>query len=144
LPTLLLAAKKKQLPNLVNGAISRDFVFIDDVCKAFGAVIARAPQLKRGTVYNIGSGTRTSLADLVSLAQDVFDIPGKPAWESMPNRHWDHSDWFSNPTKANTELSWQAGTSLRDGLLATMSWLEGNASAVIDGQKSSVIHSSTP
>jgi polyisoprenyl-phosphate glycosyltransferase len=144
LPTLLLSAKEKRFPKLVNPSISRDFVFIDDICKAFGAVIARAPSLKRGTVFNIGSGTRTSLADLVSLAQNVFDIPGQPVWGSMPNRHWDHSDWFSNPTRANSELSWQAGTSLRDGLSATMRWLEDNASVVVDGQKSSVIHSSTP
>lgn len=144
LPKLLLCAKEKRLPNLVDPAISRDFVFVDDVCKAVDALIERVSRLKRGDVYNIGAGTRVSLADLISVVQTTFDVPGKPIWGSMPNRRWDHTDWFSNPSKAKADLGWRATTSLRDGLMATMRWLEDNPATVTDGQRSSVIASTTP
>jgi dolichol-phosphate mannosyltransferase len=139
LPRLLLCAKEKKLPDLVNPNISRDFVHVDDVCNAFTTLIDKAHQLRRGEVYNIGTGTRTSLADLVSLTQRAFHVPGEPAWGSMPNRHWDHSDWFSNPTKARNDLGWQATTSLEQGLLSTMRWIDGNSAAVVEGQQTSVL-----
>jgi polyisoprenyl-phosphate glycosyltransferase len=138
-PQMLLRAIEKRFPALVNPTISRDFVFVDDVCEAIQRVIEKAAGLRRGEVYNIGTGIRTSLADLALLVQSVFQVPSAPVWGSMPDRRWDHSDWFSNPTKAKTALSWQAATTMRDGLASTMRWLETNPQAVVDGQRASVV-----
>jgi dolichol-phosphate mannosyltransferase len=138
-PQLLLRAAEGKFPPLVNPNISRDFVYVADVCKAIEAVIENAGRLKRGEVYNIGTGTRTSLADLVAVVKTTFDVPQEPDWGTMPNRAWDHAEWFSNPAKARADLSWQGTTRLRDGLSATMRWIDANPELVTEGQRTTVI-----
>lgn len=138
-PRLLLGAQQRTWPPLVNPAISRDFVFVDDVCRAVEAVINQSQSLRPGEIYNIGTGARTTLGELVSLVRSTFDISAEPEWGSMPNRSWDHPDWFSDPRKAKRDFGWAASLSLRDGLLATMRWLEANPDVVAEGQQSSVL-----
>jgi dolichol-phosphate mannosyltransferase len=56
----------------------------------------------------------------------------------MPDRHWDHKDWYSDPSKARRELAWSAQTSLTDGLRQTMHWMEQNSELVREGERHSV------
>jgi nucleoside-diphosphate-sugar epimerase len=138
MPRLLLKAREKDLPPLVNPSISRDFVYIDDVARAFEAVIDRAERLRPAQIYNIGAGARVTLEELVAVARTTFGIVKAPAWGSMADRHWDHSDWFSNPRKAQADLGWTATTSLVGGLTATMRWMESHAELVQEGQQNSI------
>ncbi|HEX4447773.1 MAG TPA: NAD-dependent epimerase/dehydratase family protein [Polyangiaceae bacterium] len=138
MPRLLLKARENDLPPLVNPAISRDFVYVDDVSRAFEAVIERAERLRPGQVYNIGAGARVTLQDLVAVARSAFAIAKSPEWGSMADRHWDHADWYSDPRKAGAELGWAARTPLVDGLRETMRWMEAHPELVRDGRQSSV------
>ncbi|HKQ69881.1 MAG TPA: NAD(P)-dependent oxidoreductase [Polyangiaceae bacterium] len=137
-PRLLLEAKEKRLPPLVNPAISRDFVHIDDVCRAVMQVVERASVIRKGEIYNVGTGIRTSLSDLVTLVRRQFHISDEPAWGSMPDRRWDHADWFADPSKARKDLGWAAAVSLSDGLASTMKWIDENPEIVLQGQRKSV------
>jgi nucleoside-diphosphate-sugar epimerase len=139
MPRLLLAARENSFPPLVNPAISRDFVFVEDVCRAVEAIVHPAGALRPGEVYNIGSGVRTSLGELVALVQSAFGVPSEPVWGSMPNRAWDHQEWYADPRKAERDLGWKASMSLRDGLIATRRWLDDNPELVSEGQKSTVL-----
>ena len=56
----------------------------------------------------------------------------------MPDRHWDHRDWFSDPGKARRELGWSAQTSLADGLRQTMAWMRAHPELVREGERHSV------
>lgn len=139
IPRLLLGAREQTFPALVNPAISRDFVFVDDVCRALDSLVAKAPSLRPGEIYNIGTGVRTSLGDLVSLVRSTFDVASEPQWGSMPNRSWDHQDWYADPRKAKRDLAWSASVTLREGLGANMRWLASNPDLVTEGQSSSVL-----
>jgi nucleoside-diphosphate-sugar epimerase len=139
MPRLLLAARENGFPPLVNPAISRDFVFVEDVCRAVEAIVHRATALRPGEVYNIGTGVRTSLGELVTLVRSVFGVASEPVWGSMPNRAWDHPEWYADPRKAERDFAWKARVSLRDGLIATRRWLDENPDLVREGQKSSVL-----
>jgi dolichol-phosphate mannosyltransferase len=123
-PKLLLKAAQGELPPLVNPRISRDFVFVDDVARAVECLFERAGQLPKGDVYNIGTGDCTTLEKLVALTRQLFDVAQAPQWGSMPDRHWDHPDWYANPAKAKAALGWTAQTSLAEGLKATMRWMK--------------------
>jgi nucleoside-diphosphate-sugar epimerase len=138
MPRLLLKAQSKELPPLVNPAISRDFVYVDDVSRAFECVLERADQLSSGQIYNIGAGQRVTLEDLVAVARQTFGIARQPEWGSMPDRHWDHRDWYADPSKAQRELGWSARTSLAEGLRQTMSWLTTHPELVREGERHSV------
>ncbi|HET6281915.1 MAG TPA: NAD-dependent epimerase/dehydratase family protein [Polyangia bacterium] len=139
IPALLLQAREGRYPPLVNPQISRDFVFVDDVTRAFEAILERAPQLRPGDVFNIGTGTRTTLADLTSAVRELFHLEVEPVWGTMPNRSWDHSAWYADPRKAAAQLGWQATTSVRDGLAATMRWIEQNPALVAEGREKTVL-----
>lgn len=90
------------------------------------AVLARADRLERGEVYNIGTGECTTLETLIELARKTFGIRAEPSWGSMPDRRWDHADWYANPAKAQRDLGWAAALRLREGLEKTMNWVEAH------------------
>jgi dolichol-phosphate mannosyltransferase len=139
IPRLLLSAREQTFPSLVNPAISRDFVFVEDVCRAVESLVEKAPSVRRGEIYNIGTGARTTLGELVGLVRSTFHVASEPRWGTMPDRAWDHPDWYADPRKAKRDLGWSASVALQDGLSSTMRWLESNPELVIEGQRSSVL-----
>ncbi|MGH3008142.1 MAG: NAD-dependent epimerase/dehydratase family protein [Gaiellaceae bacterium] len=124
-PSLLTAALTRRLPPLAAPDTARDFVFVQDVAAAFTAAARHAAGGGSG-VFNIGSGTQTTLADLVETVRRLFDVPGEPEWNSLPARAWDTDVWVSQPRRAAEELGWRATTALEAGLLATAEWLQGS------------------
>jgi nucleoside-diphosphate-sugar epimerase len=139
IPTLLSHAREGHFPPLVNPNISRDFVYVADAVRAFEAVLSHAPQLKPGELFNVGSGIRTTLAELVQLVRELFAIHAEPAWGSMPERSWDHPAWFANPAKAARVIDWRSTTSLRAGLTENARWLDGNQALVAEGRTKTVL-----
>lgn len=137
-PRLLTHARKGGFPPLANKSISRDFVYIDDVCAAFRSVVERAPLLKRGDVFNIGTGLRTTLEEIVTRVREHFRMKDEPVWGSMADRKWDHPDWYSNPEKALDRLGWKGTTSLADGLDKTARWMEAHPGLVSASEANTV------
>lgn len=123
IPKLLMHAQDRKLPPLVHPDISRDFIHTADVCHAFKQLMCQASTVARGEIFNIGSGSKTTLGELVEIARREFDISNEPQWGSMPNRHWDHPDWYANPQKACDHFGWSAQTSLAKGLRSTIEWM---------------------
>jgi polyisoprenyl-phosphate glycosyltransferase len=125
IPQLIEKSRHGKLPNFVSPDISRDFVHISDCVEAFldGALNLK-PEF-RGKSYNIASGIKTTMKDLVDVAKTEFNIAETPDWGSMPNRKWDLSEWYGDPTEANKDLGWQAKTSLANGLRQYFHWQEG-------------------
>jgi polyisoprenyl-phosphate glycosyltransferase len=123
LPTLVKKAIEGDLPALVDGRTSRDFIYIDDVCEAFILAAAKMQPGMYGESFNIGSGTKTTIGELVETARVIFGVEKKPNFNSMEGRRWDLPDWYSNPSKAKRELSWSATTSLEVGLQLTSDWV---------------------
>jgi nucleoside-diphosphate-sugar epimerase len=139
IPNLLSHAREGRFPPLVNPNISRDFVYVADAVQAFEAVLMHASELKPGEVFNVGSGLRTTLSELVQLVRELFRVRAEPAWGSMPDRSWDHPAWFADPAKATRVIGWRSATSLRAGLSASARWLEDNPALVAAGRAQSVL-----
>lgn len=123
IPNLLLKAGQGQFPELVNSDISRDFVFITDVCEAFIQAAAQLRPEMYGASFNIGTGVATTIRELAYLAKDIFAIPVEPEFGSMPQRKWDLVNWFSDPSKAARVFDWRAKVSLADGLKLMQPWI---------------------
>jgi polyisoprenyl-phosphate glycosyltransferase len=125
IPQLIEKSRQGKLPNFVSPDISRDFVHISDCVEAFldGALNLK-PEF-RGKSYNIASGIKTTMKDLVDVTKAEFNISETPDWGSMPNRKWDLADWYGDPTEANKDLGWYAKTSLANGLRQYFHWQEG-------------------
>lgn len=110
---------------VVDPEVARDFVHVDDVCEAFIRAAA-APGARPGRVYNVGSGSPTTLRQVVETAQRVLQVEAEPKWGTMPRRSWDTNVWYSNPAAIQAELGWKAATPLEAGFRETVEWLRAD------------------
>lgn len=60
---------EKELTIFGNGEQTRDFVYIEDVVNAL--LLIATSDKSRGQVYNVGTGSRITLNDLVKLSQEI-------------------------------------------------------------------------
>jgi dolichol-phosphate mannosyltransferase len=116
-------ANQGELPPFVDAQTSRDFVYIDDTCRAFIMAAAQMNPNLYGQIFNIGSGHKTTIGDLAQLVKQEFAIGLEPQFGTMEGRRWDMPDWFANPNKAKQVLNWYTTTPLNAGLRATANWV---------------------
>jgi len=124
IPALVREGIAGKYPSLVNPEISRDFVYVDDACEAFIDTALNLKPADYGESFNIGSGQKTTIRDAASAAAELFKLKGQPAFESLPGRAWDVSNWFANPQKAKARLGWEAKVSFAQGLKKTADWYQ--------------------
>lgn len=128
-PNLVREALRGKLPPFVDPRTSRDFVHVDDVCAAFvTTAVQMRPQLY-GESFNIGSGTKTTIAELAELTRQAFSVTEEPRFGTMEGRAWDLPDWYADPRKARDVLGWQATIGLEDGLRSSAQWVAGLSEA---------------
>lgn len=60
---------EKELTIFGNGEQTRDFVYVEDVVNAL--LLIATSDKSRGQVYNVGTGSRITLNDLVKLSQEI-------------------------------------------------------------------------
>ncbi|OIP00481.1 MAG: hypothetical protein AUJ98_08035 [Bacteroidetes bacterium CG2_30_33_31] len=123
LPVVISKARKGEFPALVNPQVSRDFIYIDDVLKAFIMAALKINSLS-GEALNIGSGKKTTILVLANTIKEIYKIKSNPNFGIMPNRKWDLTDWYSNPSKAENLLNWHAEIPLKDGIQKVGKWQE--------------------
>jgi len=111
--------KLKKTPDklevLGTGKQSRDFVYVSDMVNALikAATIPEAA----GQVFNIGTGTTTSVAELARMIVDILGLKkvdiyfkGGQAWAG------DMDITLANNSKAVNTLQWKPQVNLREGL----------------------------
>ena len=122
-PTFIYKAiKGLPLPLENRGVATRDFIYVEDICRG---LIACALRGTPGDVYNLASGTEISI---LRLAQLINRIAGNPAGiEHLPPRAWDHSGKrFGSTEKARETLGFVVGVPLQEGLETTVAWTREN------------------
>jgi dolichol-phosphate mannosyltransferase len=123
-PNLVAKALDGKFPPFVNAEISRDYVYVDDVCDAFIMAAAKMSPDIYGESFNIGSGRHTTMGDLAAVTAETFHIAEAPVFGSMQGRQWDLADWYASPAKAEKSLGWRAETSLPQGLQNMAAWIK--------------------
>jgi polyisoprenyl-phosphate glycosyltransferase len=122
IPKLIESVRQHKLPNFVSKDISRDFVYMSDCVEAFiDSALKLSPEI-RGKSYNIASGVKTTIGDLVEICRKEFGIKEEPSWGSMENRAWDLAEWYGDPSEAKKDLGWEAKTPLNQGLRQYFDW----------------------
>ena len=106
-------SEKAPLEIFGDGTQTRDFVHISDVIQAFYCAI-RNIEAKRGNVYNIGSGSATSINELAALLLSVkgkdLQLIHKPALEG------EIKDSKADISLAENDIGYSPQMSLSDGL----------------------------
>ena len=122
-PTFVFRALKHEALPVQNGGIAtRDFIYVEDIVRG---LIAAALEGEPSAVYNLASGTETTILE---LAETINELAGNPTPIDMaPAREWDHSGKrFGDPSKARTEIGFAAQVPLREGLERTVEWTREN------------------
>ncbi len=134
LPRLVQYALTGSFPPLASASVVRDFVYVDDAVEAYvrAATTALAGSLADpGLVVNIGSGTSTTLAELVEAARRVFGVKALARFGEHPGREWDTIVWVSNPGRAADAIGWRTTTSLDAGLARLGEWFRSKDFAAV-------------
>jgi nucleoside-diphosphate-sugar epimerase/glycosyltransferase involved in cell wall biosynthesis len=121
IPSLIRHGVEGSYPEFVNPAISRDFVYVDDVSEAFIDTALNLGPADFGESFNIGTGRKTTIGEVAAIARDQFKIAAEPSF-TMPDRLWDVSDWYANIEKARNDLGWSPHTDFTEGLRKTTEW----------------------
>jgi UDP-glucose 4-epimerase len=118
-PTFVYKALKGEaLPIEAEGTASRDFIYVDDIVRG---LLLCASDGAPGDVYNLASGTETSILQLATM---INELTGNVTpVQFMPRRDWDRSGKrFGSTAKARQELGFESRVPLRDGLTRTIAW----------------------
>jgi len=99
-----------------DGSQTRDFVYVEDLVDAF----ARAADAGDGIRVNAGSGAETTILELHDTVAEITGFAGRP--EFAAPRTGDIVRSVLDPSRAREAIGWEAWTSLRDGLTATVAW----------------------
>jgi len=121
MPTLISFARNKKYPPLVEPEISRDFIYISDICSAFIAAAAAASSI-RGASINIGSGKKTTIREIAGRVKKLCKLSADPSFGSMENRHWDKTEWYANISFAKEKLNWSPAIELDEGIGQIIQW----------------------
>lgn len=122
IPVLCERSLRGELPPLAAREVARDFVHVDDVVAAFVLAAAGMGPAIRGASFNIGTGTKTTLAELAELARRSLGVSQSPVFDARAGRPWDLNEWVAAPECAAAALGWRPEVTLADGLVATRQW----------------------
>jgi len=108
-----------RLPLYNDGSAVRDFIYVDDHCRAIDLVLHEAPL---GGVYNVGTGAETSGLE---VAEAVLDIMGKPRHliEFVADRPG-HDYRYAMDVGKITSLGWEPQVTFAEGLERTVRWYQ--------------------
>jgi len=101
-----------------DGNQTRDFLYVDDLCAAVLAALEQQPQ---GELYQLGTGTETTVNELVEHLVALFP-EREIEIRNEPSRAGEVARSFSDISRARAGLGYDPTTGLRDGLTRTRDW----------------------
>jgi dTDP-glucose 4,6-dehydratase len=117
------AISDQELPIYGDGLNVRDWIYVEDCCRAIEAVLWSG---RSGEVYNIGARAEKTNLEVV---RTLLDILGKPhsLIKFVKDRPGHDRRYATDPTKIETELGWRPQESFESGIRKTVRWYLENA-----------------
>ena len=116
------ALADKPLPVYGEGLNVRDWLYVEDHCKAIDLIIHKG---RVGEVYNVGGHNEKQYIEIVKI---ICKELGKP--ESLITHVGDRKGhdmrYAIDPTKIHNELGWLPETKFEDGIKKTIQWYINN------------------
>lgn len=116
------ALNDKSLPVYGDGKNVRDWLYVEDHCKAIDLIIHKG---REGEVYNVGGHNEMANIDIVKLickelgkSEDLITY--------VTDRKGHDMRYAIDPTKIHTELGWLPETKFADGIKKTIQWYLDN------------------
>ena len=112
------ALYNKPLPVYGKGENIRDWLYVEDHCKAIDLIIHKGTV---GEVYNIGGHNEMKNIDIVKLILKLLD-KDESLITYVTDRKGHDRRYAIDPTKIHNELGWLPETKFADGIKKTVKW----------------------
>ena len=116
------ALADKPLPVYGTGENVRDWLYVEDHCRAIDLILRRG---RVGEVYNIGGHNEKRNIDVVRLILEAVDKP-ESLITFVADRKGHDLRYAIDPTKMHAELGWEPETPFQEGIRRTISWYLDN------------------
>jgi dTDP-glucose 4,6-dehydratase len=123
IPLMILnAMEDRPLPVYGDGLYTRDWIHVEDHCRAIEAVLLRG---RPGAIYNIGSDQEMRNLDLVTR---ILDFLGRPASliSHVADRPGHDRRYAIDASRIREELGWAPQVPFEEGLKRTVEWYLAN------------------
>lgn len=123
IPLMITRALADQsLPVYGDGKNVRDWLYVEDHCKAIDMILRKG---KIGDVYNVGGHNEMANIDIVKLILKKLDKP-ESLITYVKDRKGHDRRYAIDPTKIGNELGWAPETKFADGIVKTVDWYLAN------------------
>lgn len=112
------ALADKPLPVYGEGLNVRDWLYVEDHCRAIDLILAKG---RVGQVYNIGGHNEMRNIDIVRLICKALDKP-ESLITHVTDRKGHDMRYAIDPAKIHAELGWQPETMFAQGIQKTIAW----------------------
>lgn len=116
------ALNEKPLPVYGNGENIRDWLYVEDHCKAIDLIIHKG---SIGEVYNIGGHNEMANIDIVKIICKALD-KSESLITYVTDRKGHDRRYAIDPTKIRDKLGWMPETKFADGIEKTIHWYLDN------------------
>ncbi len=123
IPLMIInALDDKPLPVYGKGENVRDWLYVEDHCKAIDLIIRNG---KIGEIYNVGGHNEMANIDIVKLICKKLAKP-ESLITFVEDRKGHDLRYAIDPTKIHNELGWLPETKFSDGINKTIDWYLNN------------------
>jgi len=110
------ALKEKSLPVYGDGKNVRDWLYVEDHCKAIDLIIHKG---RVGEIYNVGGHNEKTNLEVVN---EIISYLGKGTIRFVNDRAGHDRRYAIDPSKITNELGWFPETSFFKGIKITIDW----------------------
>jgi dTDP-glucose 4,6-dehydratase len=124
IPLIIANAREaKPLPIYGDGMQERDWLFVEDYCRAILLVLDKA---ESGRIYNVSAGQPQPN---VKIVRTILQYLGKPEslMKYVQDRPGHDRRYALDSSKLRRELGWEPQVSFEDGIRRTIDWYLGNS-----------------
>ena len=117
------AGEEKPLPVYGDGLQERDWLFVEDYCRAIALALEKA---KPGSIYNVSSGVSQPNLKIV---RTILQALGKPdsLIQYVQDRPGHDRRYALDSSKIQRELGWSPLVGFEDGIRKTIEWYRSNS-----------------
>lgn len=127
IPNTIYKFLKGDQINIVNPYSKRDFIFVDDLCRAYEAIVKKSAEIEYGSVLNLGSGKCQTVQETIQIISNIMNKEYK-----VENTQLGDDKSIQELCSDNTEFirktGWKNETNLTEGLKKTINWFHNNLS----------------
>jgi UDP-glucose 4-epimerase len=114
IPTLVQALKEGEIPDIRSPQNKNDFVYIEDIAKAFRLAVER--NVETG-IYNLGSGISRSVYEVCRIVEECLQVDRDISNDILKNGPKESTvDFWCDTEKTTRCLGWRYGVTLEEGI----------------------------